>query len=55
MFGYTVVLEMDKHGGLVVSVPALPGCFTQADNRADALTNAREAIAVYIEELRARR
>ena len=54
MLGYTVVLETERDGGFVVSVPALPGCFTQAETRADALKNAREAIAVYLEELRAR-
>lgn len=54
MPGYTVVLETEKDGGLVVSVPALPGCFTQGDSHDEALRNAREAIAAYVEELRAR-
>ncbi len=54
MPGYTVVLETEREGGFVVSVPALPGCFTQGDSRAEALKNAREAITAYIEELRAR-
>ena len=54
MAGYTVVLEADREGGFVVSVPALPGCFTQGESRAEALENAREAIAAYVEELRAR-
>ena len=44
MPGYTVVLETEKDGGFVVSVPALPGCFTQGDSRDEALRNAREAI-----------
>ena len=54
MLGYTVVLEMEKDGGFVVSVPALPGCFTQGDSRSEAVKNAREAIAAYVEELRSR-
>jgi len=54
MLGFTVVLEMDKDGGYVVSVPALPGCFTEGEDRAEALKNAREAISAYVEELRAR-
>jgi predicted RNase H-like HicB family nuclease len=54
MIGYTVVLERERDGGFVVSVPALPGCFTQGESRSDALKNAREAIAAYVEELRAR-
>ena len=54
MIRYTVVLEKEKEGGFVVSVPALPGCFTQGDSRAEALENAREAIGAYLEELRSR-
>jgi predicted RNase H-like HicB family nuclease len=54
MKGYTVVLETAREGGYVVTVPALPGCFTQGETRGEALANAREAITAYIEELRAR-
>jgi predicted RNase H-like HicB family nuclease len=54
MLGYTVVLEAEKDGGFVVSVPALPGCFTQGESRDEALKNAREAIAAHVEELRGR-
>ena len=54
MPGYTVVLAQEKDGGFVVSVPALPGCFTQGENRSEAVKNAREAITAYLEELRAR-
>jgi predicted RNase H-like HicB family nuclease len=50
---YTVVLEREPDGGYVVSVPALPGCVTQGETRAEALANAREAIALYIEDCRA--
>ena len=49
---YTVVLEQESDGGYVVSVPALPGCVTQGDNRAEALVNIREAIEVYLEDCR---
>lgn len=49
---YTVVLEREPDGGYVVSVPALPGCVTQGDTRADALANAREAITLYLEDCR---
>jgi len=34
-------------------VPSLPGCITQGDTWDDAIANAREAIAGYIEALRA--
>lgn len=49
---YTVVLEQEPDGGYVVSVPALPGCISQGDNRSEALANIREAIARYVEDCR---
>ncbi len=49
---YTIVLEQESDGGYVVSVPALPGCISQGDTRAEALANIREAIALYIEDCR---
>ena len=41
---YTVVLEQEGDGGYVATVPALPGCVSQGDDRAEALANVREAI-----------
>jgi antitoxin HicB len=49
---YTVVLEQETDGGYSVSVPALPGCHSQGDTRAEALANIREAMELYIEALR---
>jgi predicted RNase H-like HicB family nuclease len=49
---YTVVLEQEEDGRYVASVPALPGCISQGDNRAEALNNIREAIKLYIEDCR---
>ena len=49
---YTVVLEEEADGGYVVSVPALPGCVSEGDTRAEALANIREAIALYIDDCR---
>jgi predicted RNase H-like HicB family nuclease len=49
---YTVVLEQESDGGYVVSVPALPGCVSQGNTRAEALANIREAIGLYIEDCR---
>jgi len=50
---YTVVLEQEGDGGYVATVPALPGCVSQGDDRAAALANVREAIELYIEDCRA--
>ena len=49
---YTVVLEQEQDGGYVASVPALPGCVSQGDNREAALANIREAIELYLDDCR---
>ena len=48
---FYVVLEPAEEGGFNVVVPALDGCFTQGDTEEEALRNAREAIACYLEGL----
>ncbi|HEV8575401.1 MAG TPA: type II toxin-antitoxin system HicB family antitoxin [Dehalococcoidia bacterium] len=52
MSEYRVVLVPEDDGGFSVSVPALPGCFTQGDTRDEALSMAKEAIALHLESLR---
>lgn len=49
---YTVVLEQEGDGGYVASAPALPGCVSQGDTRAEALKNIQEAITLYLEDCR---
>ena len=50
---YTVILTPDTQvGGHTVRVPALPGCNTQGNTIEEALANAREAIELYLEDLR---
>ena len=49
---YTVDLEQEGDGGYVATAPALPGCVSQGDDRAEALANVREAIELYIEDCR---
>jgi len=48
---FDVVLEAAEEGGFVVSVPDLPGCWTQGETRDEALANAKEAITLYLETL----
>ena len=46
---YTVVLTPEiEQGGYSVSVPALPGCYSQGDTVEDALAHIREAIGLHI-------
>lgn len=41
---FKVVIERDEDGFLVASVPALPGCHTQAKNLHDLSLNIKDAI-----------
>lgn len=51
---YTVVLAREEDGRFSVSVPALPGCHTWGDTYEDAVAMAKDAIDLYLDELRAR-
>ncbi len=46
---YPVVLASAHEGGFVVSFPDVPEAITQGDDRADALTNARDALETALE------
>ncbi len=47
---FSVLFEEEKDGGFSVSVPSLPGCFSQGDTFEEALKNIREAISLYLED-----
>jgi predicted RNase H-like HicB family nuclease len=49
---YSVVVHAAEEGGFWIEVPALPGCYSQGESIDEALDNAREAIALYLETLR---
>ncbi|MBI4329486.1 MAG: type II toxin-antitoxin system HicB family antitoxin [Chloroflexi bacterium] len=46
---FTVVIERDEAGYLVASVPALPGCHTQARSMDKLLERIKEAIRLCLE------
>ncbi len=48
---YRVVIEPDEDGIYLAEVPALPGCISQGQTRAEAVENIKEAIAAYLESL----
>ena len=52
-YRYTAVLEREADGGYHGSCPALPGCHSQGETVEEVLVNMQEAIAVYIESLKA--
>ena len=45
-----VLFEQEKDGGYSVSVPSLPGCFSQGGTFEEALKNIQEAIDLYLED-----
>ena len=47
----TVILEPSDEGGYTVFVPSLPGCISEGETKEDALSNIREAIELYLEEV----
>jgi len=51
---YTIHIERDEHGLYVVSVAALPGCFTQCRTFDEAMAMAQDAIAGFVATLVAR-
>lgn len=48
---YTIVLEKSDEG-FAASVPGLPGCHSQGDTEAEALTNITDAIREYLDVIR---
>lgn len=54
MYTFKIHLNKEIEGGYMASVPSLPGCITQGDSIEEAIEMAKEAIELYIEELRDR-
>lgn len=50
-YNYTIILTPAPEGGYTVTVPALPGCFTEGDTKEEAIEMAQEAISLYIAAL----
>ena len=46
---FNIVVERDSEGTYVASVPALPGCHSQAQSLDDLLVRIREAIELCLE------
>ncbi len=45
---YRVLIERDEDGYFVASVPALPGCYTQAKTYAELMRRVREAVELCV-------
>ena len=48
---FRVYVEQDEDGILIAQVPSLPGCVSEGGTRQEAVSNIREAIALYLESL----
>jgi len=48
---FKIILHKAEEGGYYVTVPSLPGCFSQGRTREEALKNIEEAIALHMETL----
>ena len=46
---YKCIFEEQPDGGYSVSVPSLPGCFSEGDTYEEALANVKEALAAWVE------
>ena len=51
---YRIILTEEPEGGYTVTVPSLPGCITYGETIAHTREMVREAIELYIDELRSR-
>jgi len=54
MYTFKLHLHKEVEGGFTVIVPALPGCITYGENLDEAISMAKEAIELYIQELKER-
>lgn len=46
---FSVTIDRDEDGIWVVECPAIPGCVSQGETKAEALANIEEAIALCLE------
>ncbi|HNS18761.1 MAG TPA: type II toxin-antitoxin system HicB family antitoxin [Bacteroidales bacterium] len=49
---YKILLRKEPEGSYTVSVPALPGCITYGETIDEAIEMAREAITLYVSDLK---
>lgn len=49
---YQVAFQEETEGGFSVWVPDLPGCASQGEILEEALTNIKEAIELYLEDVK---
>jgi antitoxin HicB len=53
-YTFKILLNKEPEGMYTATVPSLPGCITFGENVDHAISMAKEAIELYIEELKSR-
>ena len=53
ILNFKILLKKEPEGGFTILVPSLPGCITYGDTVDESIINAKEAIELYIESLKA--
>ena len=54
MYTYKIHLTKEAEGGYTANVPALPGCITYGENLKETISMVKEAIELYVVELKER-
>lgn len=54
LLNYRVVFRKEPEGGYTATVPSLPGCITYGENIDSAIEMVREAITLYVADLKER-
>jgi predicted RNase H-like HicB family nuclease len=54
LLNYRVLFRKEPEGGYTVTVPSLPGCVTYGDSIDNAVNMVKEAIELYVEDLKER-
>jgi len=49
---YTVIIHQAEEGGYWAKVPALPGCYSQAETFEETMKNTQEAVEAHLEALK---
>jgi antitoxin HicB len=51
-YNYRILLRPEPEGGFTATVPTLPGCITYGENLDEAIAMVKEAIELYVEDLK---
>ena len=50
ILNFKIIIEQDEDKNFIVSVPSVPGCYSEGKNYEEALKNIKEALELCLEE-----